>query len=216
MVNSPPLNLSALKGKVVLVDFWTYSCINCIRTIPYLNAWESKYGSDGLVIIGVSTPEFQFEHNYTNVQNAVSRFGIKYPVALDNNYSTWSAYNNHYWPADYLIDKNGNVRYVAFGEGDYNATEKAIQVLLEDAGYSVNSTFSNVSSNVNFSGIGTPEIYLGYATERAPIGNAEGFQPGNVVDYMPANVMMQNTPYFGGEWHNCRTAWSRSTVQASH
>ncbi|HVA83192.1 MAG TPA: redoxin domain-containing protein, partial [Candidatus Aquilonibacter sp.] len=107
-INSPPLSLFSLRGKVVLLDFWTYSCINCIRTIPYLNAWESKYSSSGLVIIGVHTPEFEFEKNYTNVLAAVKKFGISYPVAMDSNYSTWSAYGNRYWPADYLIDADGN------------------------------------------------------------------------------------------------------------
>jgi thiol-disulfide isomerase/thioredoxin len=125
-INSLPLNISQLKGKVVLVDFWTYSCINCIRAIPHLNAWYNEYGKDGLVIIGVSTPEFQFEHNYSNVLTAVRKFGIEYPVALDNNYSTWDAYNNEYWPADYLIDANGNIRYVSLGEGGYNQTEQVI------------------------------------------------------------------------------------------
>ncbi len=201
-INSQPLNLSQLRGKVVLIDFWTYSCINCIRSIPYLNAWYAKYKNDGLVIIGVSTPEFLFEHNYTNVANAVQRFGIQYPVMLDNNYSTWTAYDNHYWPADYLIDANGDVRYVQFGEGNYNVTEKAIQVLLENAGYSVPTNLINITSPVNFSLIGSPELYLGYGTARQPIGNQQGFDPDNVVDYGTPNVTQMNTAYFGGSWYN--------------
>ena len=123
----PPLNITQLKGKVVLIDFWTYSCINCIRSIPHLNAWQREYGGNGLVIIGVSTPEFQFEHNYSNVYAAVKKFNITYAVALDNNYSTWDAYGNEYWPAEYLIDKNGDIRYASFGEGDYNTTENVIR-----------------------------------------------------------------------------------------
>ena len=201
-INSPPLNLSQLRGKVVIIDFWTYSCINCIRTIPYLNAWYSRYGNDGLVIIGVSSPEFPFEHNYTNVENAVQRFGIKYPVALDNNFSTWTAYDNHYWPADYIIDKNGNVRYVTFGEGDYNQTEQVIRELLQDAGYTLPANYTNPPEPVNFSQIETPEIYLGYSRAREPIGNSQGFSPGLVVNYTPQQITQNNTVYFTGNWYN--------------
>ncbi|MDE1856427.1 MAG: redoxin family protein, partial [Candidatus Micrarchaeota archaeon] len=136
-INSQPLNITQLRGKVVLVDFWTYSCINCIRSIPYLNAWENAYGGNGLVIVGVHTPEFTFEHNLTNVQDAVKKFSVTYPVALDNAYATWTAYQNQYWPADYIIDKNGNVRYVQLGEGNYNTTERVIRELLQNAGYVV-------------------------------------------------------------------------------
>src|SRR5713226_6975979 len=185
-INSPPLDLSELRGKIVLVDFWTYSCINCIRTIPYLNAWYSRYGNNGLVIIGVHTPEFQFEKNYNNVLAAVKGFGIRYPVALDDNYSAWNAYNNKYWPADYLIDKNGDIRDVHFGEGGYNATEMLIQGLLLNAGYNISPGVGAGSVNatgVNFSQIGTPEIYLGYDTARFPIGNTQGFSPNQVVEY---------------------------------
>jgi len=201
-INSPPLNLTQLRGKVVLIDFWTYSCINCIRTIPYLNSWYSEYGSNGLVIIGVSTPEFPFEHNYSNVANAVQRFGIKYPVALDNNYSTWDAYDNHYWPADYLIDKNGNVRYVSFGEGDYNQTENAIRSLLIQANYTIPTNSSNPPEAVNFSQIETPEIYLGYARARQPIGNAQGFQHNSTVNYTIQNISQPSLVYFEGPWYN--------------
>ncbi len=118
-INSSPLTVASLRGKVVLVDFWTYSCINCIRTLPYVEKWYQTYQSDGLVVIGVNTPEFAFEHDPANVAAAVKKFGITYPVALDNNYDTWNAYNNDSWPADYLIDRSGTIRYTAFGEGDY-------------------------------------------------------------------------------------------------
>ncbi len=140
--------------------------------------------------------------NYTNVFNAVHQFGIKYPVAMDSNYATWTAYNNHYWPADYLIDKNGNIRYMQFGEGSYNVTESAIQALLKDAGYNFSPGFVNVSSNVNFSRIGTPEIYVGYDTARSPIGNAQGFSANTIVNYSLVNVTTQNVPYFFGQWYN--------------
>jgi thiol-disulfide isomerase/thioredoxin len=202
-INSQPLNISQLKGKVVLVDFWTYSCINCIRSIPHLNAWQSEYGgSNGLVIIGVSTPEFQFEHNYSNVYAAVKKFNITYPVALDNNYGTWDAYHNEYWPADYLVDANGTIRYEAFGEGDYNQTENAIRILLAQAGYKVPTASTSVPLGVNFSGIGSPEIYFGYATARQPLGGGESFAPNQTKTYLPQNITQQNAAYLFGSWYN--------------
>ena len=157
-INSKPLTLSLLKGKVVLVDFWTFSCVNCIRTLPYLEKWYQTYSSKGLVIIGVNTPEFAFEQNPTNVQAAVTKDGIKYPVALDNNDDTWDAYQNESWPADYLIDKQGNIRYVSQGEGGYNQTEEAIQDLL-----GINTTLTTPTSNVPISESQTPETYFGTA-----------------------------------------------------
>ncbi len=204
-INSPPLNLSDLRGKVVLVDFWTYSCINCIRTIPYLNAWYGKYGDNGLIIVGVHTPEFQFEKNYANVLTAVKSFGIKYPVALDSNDATWNAYNNRFWPADYLIDKNGDIRDTHIGEGGYNMTEMLIQGLLQNAGYKINLgiTASSVNgTSVNFSQVGTPEIYLGYSTSRFPIGNTQGFSPDQVVNYTITGPLRNNTIYLSGKWYN--------------
>jgi thiol-disulfide isomerase/thioredoxin len=204
-INSSPLNISELRGKVVLVDFWTYSCINCIRTIPYLNAWYSRYGNDGLVIVGVHTPEFQFEKNYSNVLAAVKSFGIKYPVALDSNYATWNAFGNQYWPADYIVDSNGTIRYTQFGEGDYNGTETVIRELLQSAGHNVGSGItanSVIGTKVNFSEIGTPELYVGYATARSPIGNQQGFSPGRVVNYTIPGLLQNNAVYFSGEWYN--------------
>ena len=202
-INTGPINISQLRGKVVVVDFWTYSCINCIRSIPHLNAWYNEYGgSNGLVIIGVSTPEFQFEHNYSNVYNAVQRFGIRYPVALDNNYSTWDAYGNEYWPADYIIDKNGDIRYVTYGEGNYNTTEQVIRELLLNAGYGVPNYTTNVPLGANFSGIGTPEIYLGWETARAPIGNKQGFVNNSTVNYTLPAQMQNNTVYLSGKWYD--------------
>ena len=135
-LNTPggtPLSIRSLRGKVVLVDFWTYSCINCQRSLPHVEAWYQRYQADGLVVVGVHTPEFAFEHVVSNVRSAVQQFGITYPVAVDNGYDTWNAYNNEYWPADYLIDAAGEVRYERFGEGDYGATEAAIRQLLTDA-----------------------------------------------------------------------------------
>lgn len=201
-INSPALNISQLKGKVVLVDFWTYSCINCIRTIPYLNALEAKYSREGLVIVGVHTPEFQFEANYTNVLGAVQKFGVTYPVALDSAHATWNAYSNQYWPADYLIDANGNIRYTSFGEGGFNTTEAAIQELLKSAGYNASPGFVNFTDNANFSQIRSPETYFGYSTARAPLGNQQGFMPNKVVTYAVPSNTSANTPYLSGSWYN--------------
>ncbi len=201
-INSAPLNITQLRGNVIIVDFWTYSCINCIRSIPHLNAWYNEYSGNGLVIIGISTPEFPFEHNYSNVYAAVKQFGIEYPVALDNNYSTWDAYSNEYWPADYVIDKNGDIRYESFGEGNYNTTESAIRALLENAGYSVPQNMTSVPLGVNFTGIQTPEIYLGWARERAPLGNKQGWLPNRTVNYSVTNISIGNAAYLSGEWYN--------------
>jgi cytochrome c biogenesis protein CcdA/thiol-disulfide isomerase/thioredoxin len=133
-LNSPPLTPEALKGKVVVVDFWTYSCINCLRAIPYVRAWYEKYKDQGLVVIGVHTPEFAFEKNIDNVKKAVADLKIDFPVAIDNDYAIWRAFRNMYWPADYFIDAQGRIRDHAFGEGDYRGSEHTIQLLLEDAG----------------------------------------------------------------------------------
>jgi thiol-disulfide isomerase/thioredoxin len=129
-LNSEPLKLQQLRGKVVLVDFWTYSCINCANTLPYVKSWNQKYKDQGLTVIGVHTPEYPFERDTGNVKTALKRLGIIYPVAQDNQYATWNAYNNQYWPAFYLIDKQGQIVYTHFGEGDYAQTEARIQALL--------------------------------------------------------------------------------------
>ena len=126
-LNSPPLSMEGLRGKVVLVDFWTYSCINCINTLPYIKQWHDKYKDQGLVVVGVHTPEFPFEKSTANVQAAIKRFDIRYPVAHDNGYATWSAYHNRYWPALYLVDAEGKIVYQHFGEGQYAETEAAIR-----------------------------------------------------------------------------------------
>ena len=133
-LNSEPLSMQKLRGKVVLVDFWTYTCINCINTLPYVKQWNQKYKDQGLVVVGVHTPEFPFERTTRNVADAIKRFGIEYPVAQDNQYKTWDAYRNQYWPAFYLIDKGGNIVYRHFGEGRYAETEAEIQRLLAQPG----------------------------------------------------------------------------------
>lgn len=152
-LNSEPLTLSQLKGQVVLLDFWTYTCINCQRTLPYLKSWDEKYRDKGLVIIGVHAPEFEFEKSVDNVKEAVADFGLKYPIMQDNNFATWRAYKNNYWPAKYLVDREGNIRYTHFGEGDYDETESAIQELLAVQMPIANPSYETYGR--------TPETYLG-------------------------------------------------------
>ena len=212
-INSQPIMLADLRGKVVLLDFWTYSCINCIRTIPYLNAWHEKYADDGLVIVGVHTPEFEFEKNYNNVKGAVERFGINYPVVQDNEKQTWNAYENRYWPRKYLIDSEGYIRYDHIGEGAYAETEKVIQSLLAERieHNSINSTIDQTISNpesiqnIDFSRINTPELYFGYQYAKEPLGNSEGYKPDQIVGYaLPDDTtnIIPNRIYLAGEWKN--------------
>ncbi|HXN37175.1 MAG TPA: cytochrome c biogenesis protein DipZ [Solirubrobacteraceae bacterium] len=190
-----PLTLASLRGRVVLVDFWTYTCINCIRTLPYLKAWNAAYAKDGLTIVGVEAPEFQFEHKAANVQNAIEQFGLRYPVVQDNNMGTWNAYGNEYWPADYLIDDKGQVRYTAFGEGDYDKTETAIRSLLAQAGYQVGG-MSHPTDVVAPSEEATPETYTG--TERAQ-GWISGPFSGthNYGSSVPASLALNDFAYSG-------------------
>ncbi|MCE9508285.1 MAG: cytochrome c biogenesis protein DipZ [Alphaproteobacteria bacterium] len=167
-LNSPPLTMQGLKGKVVLVDFWTYSCINCVRTLPYLTGWDKKYRDQGLVIVGVHAPEFEFEKKADNVSAAIAHHGIRYPVALDNSLSTWANFNNRYWPAHYLIDRAGKVVYTHFGEGEYDVTENNIRYLL-----GLKGKVETVEREPAGAGVQTPETYLGYARAGA------GFQGQN-------------------------------------
>jgi thiol-disulfide isomerase/thioredoxin len=168
-LNSPPLDAAALKGKVVLVDFWTYSCINCLRTIPYVRAWAEKYKDQGLVVIGVHAPEFAFEKDVDNVKKAIADLKITYPVAIDNNYAIWRGFNNNFWPAHYFIDAKGQIRHHEFGEGNYDESERVIQQLLAEAGkktasddlVQVNATGAEAAADM--SDIQSPETYLGYA-----------------------------------------------------
>lgn len=159
-INSKPLQISDLSSKVILIDFWTYTCINCIRTLPYLKDWNEKYKDKGLVIIGVHSPEFEFEKNINNLKKAISDYEIIYPVVQDNDFATWSAYENRYWPAKYLIDKNGEIRYFHFGEGEYDTTEKVIQELLNDAGNELTDEINNDEQDIKYSEL-SHETYLG-------------------------------------------------------
>jgi cytochrome c biogenesis protein CcdA/thiol-disulfide isomerase/thioredoxin len=168
-LNTPgdrPLSLTQLRGKVVLVDFWTYSCINCQRTLPHVEAWYKDYAEDGLVVVGVHTPEFNFEHVVSNVKRESASLGVKYPVAIDNNYATWDAYDNEYWPADYLIDAKGDVRHVSFGEGGYADTEQLIRQLLTAAHPDVKLGPGTDVANETPTEEMSPETYVGYQEEQ--------------------------------------------------
>lgn len=192
-----PLTIASLKGKVVLVDFWTYTCINCIRTLPHVTAWYEKYKNDGFIVIGVHTPEFQFEHETKNVQDAINTYNIHYPVAQDNEYATWNNYNNQYWPAEYLIDANGNVRHTHFGEGEYDQTELAIQALLKENKQKVTTKLNNFSDQTPTTQI-SPETYLGSARMQYyfPIGSLSN----GTQNFSLADNLSQNSFSYGGEW----------------
>lgn len=187
---SMPLTLDALRGKVVVVDFWTYSCVNCVRTLPYLKAWYDAYRDKGLVIVGVHTPEFEFEKKTQNVAKAIRELGVTWPVVQDNDYLEWSAYNNQYWPAHYFIDAKGRVRYFHFGEGAYDVSEKVIQELLKEAGASVGGIVSRPAPQLDSQ---TPETYLGYDRGR---GFASAEHP---VTDKPADYSAPRAPE-NGEW----------------
>lgn len=198
-------NIDQLIGKkVIMVDFWTYSCINCQRTLPYLDAWYQEYEDQGLEIIGVHTPEFEFEKSFENVQKAVEKYNIEYPVVLDNNYGTWSAYQNRYWPRKYLIDIDGYVVYDHIGEGGYEETEKKIQELLKERkvalGSDENLSQSVVSiPNAESPQAETPEIYFGSA-RNSHLGNGTIGQDGVFTFNMPEK-RKKNSVYLSGSWN---------------
>jgi cytochrome c biogenesis protein CcdA/thiol-disulfide isomerase/thioredoxin len=197
--NSRPLTLKSLRGRVVLIDFWTYTCINCIRTQPHLKAWDERYRDDGLTIIGVHSPEFAFEKDAGNVERAVREDGLKYPVVQDNDLAVWSSFGNQYWPAEYLIDARGHVRYASFGEGDYHATEEAIRALLREAGRPATpAATATVHAQTPSAGMSTPETYVGAARSQgfvqAPI------RPGARDFHALPTQLPQDRFAFGGIW----------------
>lgn len=207
--NGQAINLAQYKGKnVVLVDFWTYSCINCLRTLPYLNAWYAKYKDQGLVIIGVHTPEFAFEHVQANVSDAIARLGVKYPVVQDNEYKTWNAFGNQFWPNEYLVDIDGFVVDNHAGEGDYDKTESAIQQALAERAVRLGLATTTPSvlhadmvkvPQADISGIGSPETYFGYNRNQY-FGNGQYGQIGTHTYTLPASIS-PNSFYLGGTWN---------------
>lgn len=191
------LSMEDLRGKVILVDFWTYTCINCIRTLPYVTGWYEKYKDDGFVVIGVHSPEFEFEKKTENVRRAIEEYEIKYPVAQDNDFRTWRAYDNHYWPAKYLIDAQGVVRYTHFGEGEYDLTEENIQKLLKEAGMQDERELLSVQENTP-KGPQTPETYLGLSRIEYYSG-AEQTKSGTQTYSLP-DALPQSTFAYVGKW----------------
>jgi thiol-disulfide isomerase/thioredoxin len=199
-ISSEPVTLAALRGKVVIVDFWTYSCINCLRTIPYLNAWFDHYRDDGLVIIGVHSPEFAFERDAARVERAVRRLQIRYPVAIDSDKRTWRAYANQYWPHKYLIDRGGNIRYEQIGEGGYRETEQHIRELLAEDGRNVDPASAEVRPEaVDVKAIATPEIYLGTYFGQF-LGNPLGLRGMRAAVYREPETIEPNLFYLVGRW----------------
>ncbi|CAE6755642.1 cytochrome c biogenesis protein DipZ [Paraburkholderia haematera] len=228
-LNSPPLTVQDLRGKVVLVDFWTYSCINCLRSLPYVKAWAQKYKDQGLVVIGVHAPEFAFERNVDNVKKAVHDLGVDYPVAIDNNYAIWRALNNQYWPAHYFVDGKGQIRYHHFGEGDYAESEKVIQALLIEAGHTNVSKVAvglggagaqGVEAAADNADMQSPETYIGYDRAEnfaSPGGEAQD----KVHTYAAPSQLAVNDWGLAGAWtvgaeHATLTAASGRIVYRFH
>jgi cytochrome c biogenesis protein CcdA/thiol-disulfide isomerase/thioredoxin len=205
-LNSPPLNRKELKGKVVVIDFWTYSCINCLRSIPYVEAWSEKYKNDGLVVIGVHTPEFAFEKDPANVAKSLTDLNITYPVAIDSNYAIWKAFNNQYWPAHYFIDANGTIRYHHFGEGKYAESEEVIQQLLReknsglkvDGFVQVNGTGAQAAPDSK--DVASPETYIGYARQQNYVSPQKIRQDGSQAYTAPSRLTV-NQWGLVGNWN---------------
>jgi thiol-disulfide isomerase/thioredoxin len=202
-LNSPPLSFRQLRGRVVLVDFWDYTCVNCIRTLPYVQAWHERYGNRGLTVIGVHTPEFTFAQNESNVERGVRQFGLTYPIVIDSNYEIWKAFANRCWPTKYLLDKEGYLRFAHFGEGAYAECEEAIQELLRevDAGIALPPVMAPLRDE-DRSGAAcfkaSPELYLGH--RRGRIGNPGGFREDQVSEYLFAGDLEENLFYARGDW----------------
>lgn len=202
--NSPPLQVSRLRGRVVLIDFWTYSCINCQRTFPYLQRWWHRYQGDGLVIVGLHTPEFDFEKSIANIRQAIKRYGVTWPVAVDSETQTWNAYQNLYWPAEYLIDKNGSIRYIHAGEGNYQETERAIRLLLKDAGSTLPAgpAASLDPGLTQDATLQTRELYAGRLDS---VGNVVSYPPGEPFDFSDPGPTVEgrhqdNLIFWQGRW----------------
>ena len=199
------LQISDFRGKVVLIDFWTYTCINCIRTLPHLTAWDERYKDKGLVIIGVHTPEFEFEKEAENVRTAMQKGGIKYRVVQDNDYVTWRAFRNRYWPRKYLIDQDGFIRFDHIGEGAYDTTERKIQELLAEIGEEVTEMGTTGIADITPTTINTPELYAGFSfafIRGQDIGNIGGLQAGKTATYTLPSKLKNDRMYLEGEWRS--------------
>ena len=205
-LNSPPLTAQALKGKVVLVDFWTYSCINCLRSLPYVKAWAEKYRDQGLVVIGVHAPEFAFERDVGNVTKAMKDLGINYPVAIDNDFKVWRAFNNQYWPAHYFADAQGRIRYHHFGEGEYAESERVIQQLLREAGAAkvadglINASAEGVQLAPDMTEVQSPETYVGYQRAEHFVPETS-LVPDKVAAYSAPSQLALNDWSLDGQWN---------------
>jgi cytochrome c biogenesis protein CcdA/thiol-disulfide isomerase/thioredoxin len=205
-LNSPPLTAQALKGKVVLVDFWTYSCINCLRSLPYVKAWAEKYRDQGLVVIGVHAPEFAFERDVGNVTKAMKDLGINYPVAIDNDFKVWRAFNNQYWPAHYFADAQGRIRYHHFGEGEYAESERVIQQLLREAGAAkvadglINASAEGVQLAPDMIEVQSPETYVGYQRAEHFVPETS-LVPDKVSAYSAPSQLALNDWSLDGQWN---------------
>jgi len=209
-LNTTPEEITQeIEGKVVLYDIWTYSCINCIRTLPYITAWDDKYADQGLLIIGVHSPEFEFEKVPENVKMSIEKHGIDYPVVMDNDMETWKAFENRYWPRKYIADHEGYIRYDHIGEGGYQETEKVIQQLIKERSDALGIQMASASSLVDIEEFEhtlfrTPELYFGYyfAQNRNQLGSEEGFQPEKTVLYEEADKIELHKFYPVGTWQN--------------
>jgi thiol-disulfide isomerase/thioredoxin len=204
-LNSPPLTAAGLRGRVVLVDFWTYTCINWLRTLAYLSAWAERYHDQGLMVLGVHTPEFDFEHDLDNVRQAIKILGVDHPVAVDNDYAIWSAFDNHYWPAFYFVDAQGQIRHHRFGEGDYQQSEMVLQQLLTEAGADgidpnpVTLNPAGVEAAADWHSLWSPENYLGY--ERSEnFASPNGAVLGTRHSYAVPGRLRLNHWGIGGDW----------------
>jgi len=204
-INTEPLTMEELRGRLVLVDFWDYTCINCIRTLPYLKEWHARYKDKGLVIVGIHTPEFGFAKERESVEQAIARFGIEYPVLLDSNYENWNAYGNRYWPHKYLVGPDGRIIYDHVGEGAYGETEAVVQKELRE----INPGASLPNIMAPLRGMDkpgavcypmTPELYLGY--RRGVLGNPEGYRPDHVVDFVDPKTHRDGQVYAQGHFYN--------------
>ena len=211
-LNSSPVTTEGLRGRVVVVDFWTYTCINWLRTLPFVHAWANEYEADGLVVIGVHTPEFRIEHDIESVRRATQEMNIEYPIAIDNEYAVWEAFANHYWPALYFVDARGEIRHHHFGEGDYEQSELVIQDLLEDAGargarhHRATADPHGIEIEAAWDDLASPETYVGY-------GRSEQFASPGGVSYDERHEYAVPARLQRNEWA-LRGAWTIGQEQA--